>query len=149
MNVSPASVGLLRLHHVGFIVASIDNALPGFLLSLGAQVITGKIHDPLQKVNVLFLKPSEGDYSQIELVEPATPDSPVGRFLAQQGGGMNHLCYEVGDIEASLEAMKQRRSVIVSKPKPAVAFGGRRVAWAVTRERLLVELLEAGEGNGA
>ena len=136
------NVGLLRLHHTGFIVASIDQALPGFLSSLDAVATTGKIHDPLQKVNVLFLRPVAGEYSQIELVEPAGEDSPVVRFLAR-GGGMNHLCYEVNDIDASLQAMKERKCVIVSKPKPAVAFDGRRVAWAMTRDRLLVELLEA------
>ena len=136
------SVDLLRLHHVGFIVASIDSALPGFLSSLDAVATTGKIHDPLQKVNVLFLKPVAGEYGQIELVEPAGDDSPVRRFL-EQGGGMNHLCYEVSDIEATLQAMKERKCIVVSKPKPAVAFQGRRVAWAMTRERLLVELLEA------
>ena len=136
------SIGFLRLHHVGFIVPSIDSALPGFLNSLDAVATTGKIHDPLQKVNVLFLRTVAGEYNQIELVEPASEDSPVKRFLAQ-GGGMNHLCYEVRDIEASLQAMKDRKCIVVSKPKPAVAFQGRRVAWAVTRERLLVELLEA------
>jgi methylmalonyl-CoA/ethylmalonyl-CoA epimerase len=144
------SGGLLRLHHVGFIVASIEEALSGFERSLNAVATTGKIHDPLQKVNVLFLRVAP-DYARIELVEPSGADSPVQRFL-QQGGGMNHLCYEVEDIEASLRAMKEQKSLIISRPKPAVAFEGRRVAWAMTREKLLVELLEVelrDTGNSA
>jgi hypothetical protein len=38
--------------------------------------------------------------------------------------------------------MKRRKAVVIRPPKPAVAFGGRRIAWMVTRERLVIEYLE-------
>ena len=132
-----------RLHHLGFVVASIEDALPGFLRSLDSQAATGVIHDPLQKVNVLFLRTSLAEPVFIELVEPAAEDSPVRRFL-EKDGGMHHLCYLVPDLGKALEEMNRRRTMLVNPPKPAVAFDGRRVAWVMTRERLLIELLEAG-----
>jgi len=131
-----------RLHHLGFVVASIQEALPGFLRSLDAQAATGIIHDPLQKVNVLFLRTGPAEPVLIELVEPAAEDSPVRRFL-EKGGGMNHVCYQVPDIGNAIEEMKTRKAVLVNPPKPAVAFDGRQVAWVMTREWLLIELLEA------
>ncbi len=130
----------LRLHHVGFVVASIEQAMPGFVRSLAAQWDERVIHDPLQRVKVAFLTTRTGD-PQIELVEPAGDDSPALRFL-QQGGGLHHVCYEVADLEEQLGEFRSRGAVIAKRPKPAVAFGGRRIAWVITAEKLLVELLE-------
>ena len=97
-------------------------------------------HDPLQKVNVVFLQPAE-EGVQVELVAPAGAGSPVAPFLAK-GGGLHHLCYEVDLLEPQIETMKRRKAVVIRPPKPAVAFGGRRIAWMVTRERLVVEYVE-------
>ena len=130
----------LRFHHVGYVVASIEQAMPGFVRSLGAQWDGRVIHDPLQKVKVAFLTTRAED-PQIELVEPASEDSPVSGFLAR-GGGLHHVCYEVGDLEGQLDEFRARGAVIAKRPKPAVAFEGRRIAWVITAEKLLVELLE-------
>lgn len=130
----------LRLHHVGFVVASIEQAMPKFVHSLAASWDERVIHDPLQSVKVAFLTTRPED-PQIELVEPADEKSPVFRFL-QQGGGLHHVCYEVADLEGQLSEFRSRGAVIAKRPKPAVAFGGRRIAWVLTAEKLLVELLE-------
>jgi methylmalonyl-CoA/ethylmalonyl-CoA epimerase len=84
-----------------------------------------------------------GSQAQIELVEPAGEDSPVRRFLDTAKGGMHHLCYEVGDIDESVRDMRSRGARLVRPPKPAVAFDNRRIAWVLTAENLLIELLEA------
>jgi methylmalonyl-CoA/ethylmalonyl-CoA epimerase len=97
--------------------------------------------DPLQKVKVAFLVTRPGE-PQIELVEPLGPDSPVSRFLGERGGGLHHLCYEVDDLERHMAEMKSRGALIAKRPKPAVAFGGRPIAWMLTAERLLLEFLE-------
>jgi methylmalonyl-CoA/ethylmalonyl-CoA epimerase len=55
---------------------------------------------------------------------------------------MHHVCYEVDDLERQMDAMKASGSLIMRRPKAAVAFEGRRIAWMLTREKLLVELLE-------
>ena len=78
----------------------------------------------------------------IELVEPTGPDSPVQRFLTERTGGLHHLCYEVDDADAELGRIRATKGLIVSRPQPAVAFGGRRIAWALTREKVLLEFLE-------
>lgn len=133
----------LVLHHVGFVVADIAAGMRGFVDALAANWDGRIFHDPLQKVKVAFLCTKTGD-AMIELVEPAAPDSPVARFLKEKGGGLHHLCYEVGDLAASMTEWKDRGALVVKRPLPAVAFEGRRIGWVVTRERLLVELLERG-----
>jgi methylmalonyl-CoA/ethylmalonyl-CoA epimerase len=136
----------LRLHHMGFVVADIAAAMPAFVHSMAAEW-DGKIfEDPLQKAKVAFLTTRPGD-AQIELVQPLGETSPVQRFLRERGGGMHHLCYEVPELEAELAAFRSRGASIASRPKPAVAFGGRRIAWVITSEKFLVELLEEKLGN--
>src|SRR5581483_1436159 len=130
----------LRLHHIGFVVNSIEAAMPGFTRSMNGAWDREIFSDPIQKVKVAFLSTAGSDV-QIELVQPDAEDAPVRAFL-QRGGGLHHLCDEVEDCESSLSGMRQRGGTIVRRPKPAVAFGGRRIAWALTAEKLLVEFLE-------
>jgi len=131
----------LRLHHLGFVVANVEKAMPGFVRSLAAEWDGKVFHDPLQKVRVAFLATRAQDPA-IELVEPAGDASPVSRFLQERGGGLHHICYEVADLEKELAEFRSRGAVIAKRPLPAVAFGGRRIAWVITSEKLLVELLE-------
>jgi methylmalonyl-CoA/ethylmalonyl-CoA epimerase len=133
----------LRLHHVGYVVSSVEAAMPGFVRSLVATWDGRVIEDPLQKVRVAFLA-TRPEAPLVELVEPVGADSPVLRFLQDKGGGLHHMCYEVEDLEAEIAGLRARGAALAKRPKPAVAFGGRRIAWLITAERLLVELLEEG-----
>jgi methylmalonyl-CoA/ethylmalonyl-CoA epimerase len=130
-----------RLHHVGYVVSDVEESLPNWTASLSARWVSAVFHDPLQKVKVVFLQPASEDAVQVELVAPAGDGSPVAPFL-NKGGGLHHMCYQVDDLEAHIADMKLRKAVLIRPPKPAVAFGSRRIAWMVTRERLVVEYLE-------
>ena len=77
-------------------------------------------------------------------MEPASETSPVSNFL-KKGGGLHHVCYEIDDLESGLSEARSAGLVIVATPAPAVAFGGRRIAWVCSKSRLLVELLERGK----
>ena len=99
------------------------------------------IHDPLQRVRVSFFWPADSRNPVYELVEPASEDSPVNRFL-KKGGGLHHVCYEVDDLELALQEAPRAKWAVISGPTPAVAFDGRRIAWLWSRNPLLIELLE-------
>jgi methylmalonyl-CoA/ethylmalonyl-CoA epimerase len=131
-----------RLHHVGFVVADLEASAPGMARALLTEWSREIFTDPLQRVKVTFLR---GGYQSplLELVEPLGDDSPVRRFLGENGGGLHHLCYEVPSIPEHLARIRAGGGLIVSRPKPAVAFGGRAIAWALTREKLLLEFLQA------
>lgn len=144
-NLRPAED--LKLHHVGYVIASIQQSAERFARSLGATWDGNIIFDPLQKVRVTFFQGRNAAEPLIELVEPAESESPVTHFL-ERGGGLHHLCYEVEDLELHLGFCKSVGTAIIRPPVPAVAFGGRRIAWAVNRNRLLMEFLER-RANGA
>jgi methylmalonyl-CoA/ethylmalonyl-CoA epimerase len=130
-----------KLHHVGFLVKSIKKEVFGFQKMLEASWDGAIIHDPLQKVRVTFLRTANSTDAQIELVEPDGEESPVIGAL-NKGGGLHHLCYEVPDLEAALQHARANKGFIVKSPQPAAAFHGRRIAWILTAQKLLVEYLE-------
>jgi len=130
-----------RLHHVGYVVASISGSAPQFARSLCLSWDGQVIHDPLQFVNVTFLPANLATESTIELVESAGPRSPVRKF-AEAGGGLHHVCYEVDDLQAQIQHSQAAGATLVRVPLPAKAFDGRKIAWMVTPEKLLVEYLE-------
>jgi methylmalonyl-CoA/ethylmalonyl-CoA epimerase len=132
------------LHHLGFVVASISVVAEDFAASMSVHWEGKVIHDPLQRVRVAFFNPIDERNPVFELVEPADQASPVSNFL-KKGGGLHHVCYEIDDLESGLKAARNAGLVIVSPPTPAVAFGGRRIAWVCSKSRLLMELLERQE----
>lgn len=138
MNVQP---GGITLHHVGCVVASIEDSIDRYRVALGAAAVSQIFEDPIQRSRVAFLDLPTPGRVQFELVQPASANSPVTRFL-EKGGGLHHLCYEVDDLPAQIQWMKSQRAVLISSPKPAVAFEGRRIAWMRTPDGLLLEYLE-------
>lgn len=131
-----------RLHHIGYVVSSIVEGLQRWESAVFARSVSAKYTDEIQKATVLFLELSNG--VKLELVEPLTSDSPVNGFLSK-GGGLHHLCFEVGSLTQQIQYMRQQHAVLVRRPQPAVAFGGRRIAWMMTRDRMLVEYLETND----
>jgi methylmalonyl-CoA/ethylmalonyl-CoA epimerase len=128
-------------HHVGFVVSSIANTVQGFAAMLQADWDEQVFHDPHQNVRVTFLKSRRPGDPLWELVEPADDKSPV-HTLAAKGGGLHHVCYVVDNLEKALADARALGSLITRQPMPAVAFGGRRIAWIYTKNRLLIEYLE-------
>jgi methylmalonyl-CoA/ethylmalonyl-CoA epimerase len=129
------------LHHVGYAVASISQVGKDFARSLGAVWDGNIIHDPLQEARVTFLRCGAPDTPAVELIEPAGDASPLHKFI-KKGGGLHHVCYEVDSLPAQLEQSRGAGCLIVKNPLPAVAFGGRLIAWVYTRQKLLIEYLE-------
>ncbi len=96
-----------RLNHIGVATPSIEESIRYFREVMGAT----KFHKPFdleaQGVKVCFVDTPDsagevGKGTQIELIEPLGPDSPINSFLAKNpAGGQHHLCYEVEDIEAA------------------------------------------------
>lgn len=117
-----------RFHHLGIAVKSIRSAAPDLVPVL----------DPIQKVSVAFL---EINGFSVELIEAAADDSPVSRSL-RSGQRLQHVCFEVDDLEEALRLGRAAGFQLVAAPVPAVAFQGRRIAWVFHAVFGLVEVLE-------
>jgi len=63
------------------------------------------------------------DDSRIELLEPTSEDSPVGKFLKKRGEGLHHVALHVEDIVETMQALKAKGVRLVSD-KVQVGAGG-------------------------
>ncbi|HSM06781.1 MAG TPA: VOC family protein, partial [Longimicrobiales bacterium] len=91
---------------------------------------------PSQGVRVAFV-------GHLELLEPTSPDTPVGRFLTRNGPGLHHIAYRTPDIRAELDRLAQAGFELVdAEPRPGA--GGHLVAFLHPRTtgRVLVELVQ-------
>ena len=79
---------------------------------------------------------------RIELVE-ALPGSEALASWLQRGFAIYHLAFEVSGLEPTIDRLDQAGARLVSPPRPAVAFGGRRVAFCMRPNLILVELIES------
>ena len=88
-----------RLNHVGVATPSIEASVARYRALMGAEVVREPFDLPAQGVRVCFV---DTPNSQIELIEPLGPDSPIVNFLEKNpAGGQHHVCFEVPDIEAA------------------------------------------------
>jgi len=103
------------LHHVAIVVASIEEARRTYVDVLGFRAGEPE-HVADQKVNVLVCMAGA---QRIELVEPASSDSPVTKFLEKRGGGLHHLAYRVEDLSAALAHLEAAGLRLIDKaPRP-------------------------------
>jgi methylmalonyl-CoA/ethylmalonyl-CoA epimerase len=104
-----------KINHIGIAVHSLDTAIPFYRDQL-RMTLEGTEEVADQKVRVAFLQVGE---SRIELLEPTSADSPVAKFLEKKGEGIHHIAYEVDDIAATLEKMKEQGVRLIDEaPRP-------------------------------
>jgi methylmalonyl-CoA/ethylmalonyl-CoA epimerase len=132
----------LRFHHIGLVVRSIEEFRPFYLDVMQYKERTPVIHDPVQTAFVQFLSLPGSDH-YLELVAPDGEASKLWK-ASRKGVPLNHLCYSCDEIVQTVAFLKNSGCMIIQEPVPAVAFDGRRIAWTMTPDSLLLELVERG-----
>jgi methylmalonyl-CoA epimerase len=112
------------IDHIGIAVKSIDEALKFWEETLGIKC-TGREEVAEQKVVTAFL-PLGG--TEIELLEPTSPESPISKFIESRGEGIHHLALKVEDIEAALKELKDKCIRLIDE-KPRCGAGGAKIAF--------------------
>ncbi|WNO53062.1 methylmalonyl-CoA epimerase [Stakelama saccharophila] len=103
------------LNHVGVATPSIDDAVARYRDVLGAGEIGEAFDLPAQGVRVCFV---DTPNSQIELLEPLGPDSPIAKFLEKNPlGGQHHVCFEVPDIHAAKAELEDKGVRVLGEPR--------------------------------
>jgi methylmalonyl-CoA/ethylmalonyl-CoA epimerase len=128
----------LVFHHIGVACRDLD-AETAELVQLGYVAEGPDFHDPIQKVSGRFLV---GNGPRLELLI-AHPGASVLDPWLRNGTKLYHQAFETPALAKALEDFCGRRARVVVEPVPAVAFGGRRIAFVVLRTMMLVELIEA------
>lgn len=129
-----------KLNHIGVATPSIDASVKMYREILGATSATEKWAMPEQGVWVCFVNLPN---SQVELIEPYGENSPIHAFLAKNPkGGQHHVCFEVEDIIAARDALKERGATVLGEPR--IGAHGTPVIFVHPKDMggVLVELME-------
>ncbi|NJD66695.1 MAG: methylmalonyl-CoA epimerase [Chloroflexi bacterium] len=110
---------LTKIHHVGVVVRSADDALKFYRDALGLPVTADRVIEDQGVRGVLL----EIGNSEIELLEPTREDTGVARFLATRGEGMHHICFESDDVDAELEGARAKGIELIDQ-KPHLGLAG-------------------------
>jgi methylmalonyl-CoA epimerase len=130
----------MRLHHIAYVTQSVDQKATKLAALLGFRLAGPPMIDEVQGVRYQFMEMGNGGL--LELLEPHGDKSPVQRHL-QKGGGLYHLCFEVDDLDGTLQRLQESgEATVVCDPVPAPAINNRRIAFVVTTDRDLIEFVE-------
>ena len=129
----------MKIDHIGIATERLEDALALWRDALGLTVQeTEEVAE--QRVRVAMLP--IGD-TRVELLEPTTPDSAVGKFLAKRGPGIHHIAVKVQDINASLAELKRKGARLIDET-PRIGAGGCLVAFVhpTSTHGVLLELVQ-------
>jgi methylmalonyl-CoA epimerase len=133
-----------RIDHVGVAVDDLDAAIALHEQAYGLALAHREVVEA-QGVEAVLLDVGE---SHVELLRPLQPDTAVGRFLASRGPGLHHVAYRVDDIEAALDALRDRGLQLIDET-PRVGIRDSRVAFVHPQSAggVLTEIVQPAEGH--
>ena len=113
-----------RLNHVAIAVRDIAKAAEVYRRTLGAQV-SAAVAQPAHGVTTVFITLPN---TKIELLEPLGESSPIARFLDRNpDGGIHHVCYEVDDIRAARDKLREEGMRVLGDGEPKMGAHDRPV----------------------
>lgn len=130
---------IVKIDHIGIAVNSID-ASKYFWADILGLTMTGTETVTEQKVTTAFLP--VGD-SEVELLESTAPDGPVARYIEKKGEGVQHIAFQVENIEECLRELKEKGIALIDQV-PRKGAGGAKIAFLHPKgtQGVLVELCE-------
>jgi catechol 2,3-dioxygenase-like lactoylglutathione lyase family enzyme len=129
-------------HHIGVACRDLDGEA-AYFASLGYEPEGEPFTDPVQGVRGRFFVAP--DQPRLELLVNAGETGPLDPWLGK-GVKFYHFAYEARSLDAAITEMKAARARVLVNPVPAVAFGGRKIAFLIQPNGMLIELIEAPHG---
>lgn len=124
----------MKFHHIGIATENIDEALEYLKNIFEIKEISEAIYDKNQDATLCMVTLEDG--TKLELVS-----GNIVEKIVKKRQFLYHTCYEVKDIEKEIEKLEKLDGFLVSSPKEAILFKGKRVAFLMTNIGLM-ELVE-------
>jgi methylmalonyl-CoA/ethylmalonyl-CoA epimerase len=134
---------LLNLDHVGIAVPDLDDAILAYEARYRVVPLYREVVEA-QGVEEAMI-PVGGSF--IQLLQPLTADTTVGRFLDRRGPGLHHVAYTVTSISAALEHLKSQGATLIDEA-PRLGGRGAQIAFVHPEDLggTLIELVELANG---
>lgn len=131
---------LKRIRHIGVIVEDFERAVEkfrGFGLPCTEVIEVKEVG-----AKIAFMPIGDTMLELIYHTGPARDEDRVGHVVRQHPGALNHLCFEVDNLEASIQDFQKNGARLVEGcPKPG-AHGRIAFLYPETTEGVLIELCE-------
>ena len=134
------------IDHVGLAVRDLDKAIAFYRDAFGMELVHEETNEE-QGVREAMM--AVGDSSScVQLLAPLSDDSPIGKFLARSGEGIQQMAYRVSDIEVAADELR-KAGVRMLYDQPKRGNANSRVNFAHPKDcgGVLVELVEPGDGH--
>lgn len=130
---------MLKVEHIGIAVKDFEVSIPLFE-KLFNTTCYKKEMVATEKVHTAFLL--QGD-TKIELLESTSPEGVIAGFIAKKGEGLHHIAFEVPDIYAEMQRLKQEGFVLLS-PEPKAGADNKLVCFLhpKTTNGVLIEICQ-------
>jgi methylmalonyl-CoA/ethylmalonyl-CoA epimerase len=128
-----------RIEHVGVVVRDLEASRRLWEDCLGIP-LGGLEHSPGRPHKLALYPVGE---SMVELLAGIEPDSKFARMCAEGKGGINHICFEVENIDEALAELKAKGIPLIDQVA-RIGHGGCRIAYLdpAGTENCLIELAE-------
>ena len=133
-----------RVDHIGVAVEDLDAAIALHEQVYGMAVAHREVVEA-QGVEAVLLDVGE---NHVELLRPLDGETPVGRFLSKRGPGLHHVAYQVSDVQAALDTLRERGLRLIDET-PRTGIRGSRVAFLHPESSggVLTEIVQPSEGH--
>ena len=130
------------VNHIGIATSSLDES-EELWSKLGFSQSVDKISED-QGVKIRYLQ-GIGN-TRIELLEPLSKETPVGRFIERRGPGVQQIAIDVDDIESMISDLIDIGVRMVSE-EPIIGSDGHRIAFVHPSSAggVLIELVESSK----
>ena len=123
-------IGSIYLDHIGIATNSLLEGTHFWKLIGLNQNEHDEANDE-QGVNIRFFSTDDNSDNpiapRIELLEPQSPDSPIGRFLQKRGPGVQQICFRVDNIRTMIEYLMANGIRMIDET-PKNGAGGCKIA---------------------
>ncbi|MGW4790796.1 methylmalonyl-CoA epimerase [Nonomuraea sp. NPDC004297] len=99
----------MRIDHIGIACRDLEEKIELFSRTFELEVVAREVNEEQGvKEAMLHIADGEGGGSYIQLLEPLSDDSPVGKFLAKRGEGVHHVAFGVPDVEEAMAKIGEK-----------------------------------------
>lgn len=132
----------MHIDHIGIAVENLEKAIDTYKKLLDGECYKREVVED-QKVETAFFQTGE---SKVELLGATDPESVIAKYVAKKGEGIHHVAFEVDDIHAELDRLREEGFAVLND-KPSRGADNKLVAFVHPKDNhgVLVELCQSVE----
>ncbi len=131
----------MRFDHIGVAAITLEAGRHALRQVLQIADWSVEFTDPLNHIFCQFGRDASG--TCYEIIAPLDEQSPIAKTVRTRRDTLHHVAYLVADLEAEERRLVTANCVTVTRPTPAVAYGGACIQFFFNGLGFVVELIEA------